>query len=412
VIDTGGAISRLGFTPTMNTGTVAEWREMANEAHRQAQAYENAAQEILTSTHTNRSAFGTSSERSSGFETGSGSSANTNIEKFDRVTGSSSQSLDERSSTSEGQRISKAHERAAMTSDQVAGGLNASLGNGGAGGRGRLGILLPNVGGSFSVNKSGSQNDALRYGTDETRSTDSSSSASSGVRDEHINGSGASTSDGTYSRSGVFSRAASTSSSSVSTEDALANARSYSEAARRMEELSESLSRDASFAESHGMQLSENMSQDLAQWYRHQQALHPNMDAPELWATNLTEQQRAVRASMIQQWSQEKRNALWEEIKGGLGDPTLVDVRRTDVASPSDVRSFYRPHGVDRIGARPGGNPGTAEKIIAEGQSRLSDDKAAAEAARTNRAGATVDLQSEVSRDQNRGFFTDPKLRR
>ncbi|WP_204316384.1 hypothetical protein, partial [Serratia marcescens] len=62
-----------------------------------------------------------------------------------------------------------------------------------------------------------------------------------------------------------------------------------------MDELSQSLARDASFAESHGMQLSENMSQDLAQWYRLQQALHPNLDAPELWATDLTPQKRAVR---------------------------------------------------------------------------------------------------------------------
>jgi len=40
VFDTSSAISRLGFTPTMTTGSVAEWREMASEAHRQAQAYE------------------------------------------------------------------------------------------------------------------------------------------------------------------------------------------------------------------------------------------------------------------------------------------------------------------------------------------------------------------------------------
>ncbi|WP_163364325.1 hypothetical protein, partial [Klebsiella aerogenes] len=51
VIDMSGAISRLGFTPTMNSGTVAEWREMSSAAHRQAQAWENAAQDILTSTH-------------------------------------------------------------------------------------------------------------------------------------------------------------------------------------------------------------------------------------------------------------------------------------------------------------------------------------------------------------------------
>ncbi|MGK2912556.1 MAG: conjugal transfer protein TraG N-terminal domain-containing protein [Sphingobium sp.] len=416
VFDTSGAISRLGFTPTMNSGTVAEWREMASDAHRQAQAFENAAQEILTSTHTNRSAFGTSTERSSGFESGAGSSANTNVEKFDRTTGSSSQGLEERSSTGQSQRISEGHDRQAGTTDQVAGSLGGALGGAGrgaTGGKGRLGSLLPNVSGTVSVNKTGTQTDNLRYGTDSSKSTDSSSSSSSGVRDEHSSGIGASTSDGTYERSGVFSRSSATSSSSQSTEDALARARSYTEAARKMEELSESLSRDASFAETHGMQLSENLSQDLAQWYRQQQLLHPNLDAPELWATNLTDQQRAVRSQMIQQWSQEKRDALWNEIQGSISEPNLVDVRRTDVGGPGDVRASYRPHGVDRLGSGSrGGDPNAAARIIDEGRARLSDDRAAAEAARSNRAGATVDLQSEVNRDQNRGFFTDPDLRK
>lgn len=416
VFDTSGAISRLGFTPTLNSGTVAEWREMASEAHRQAQAFENAAQEILTSTHTNRSAFGTSTERSSGFESGAGSSANTNVEKFDRSTGSSSQGMEERTSTGQSQRISEGHDRQAGTTDQVAGSLGGALGGAGrgaTGGKGRLGSLLPNVSGTVSVNKTGTQTDNLRYGTDSSKSTDSSSSSSSGVRDEHSSGTGASTSDGTYERSGVFSRSSATSSSSQSTEDALARARSYTEAARKMDELSESLSRDASFAETHGMQLSENLSQDLAQWYRQQQLLHPNLDAPELWATNLTDQQRAVRSQMIQQWSQEKRDALWNEIQGSISEPNLVDVRRTDVGGSGDVRASYRPHGVDRLGSgSPGGDPNAATRIIDEGRARLNDDRAAAEAARSNRAGATVDLQSEVNRDQNRGFFTDPNLRK
>lgn len=417
VFDTSGAISRLGFTPTMNSGTVAEWREMASEAHRQAQSFENAAQEILTSTHTNRSAFGTSAERSSGSETGAGRSANTNIEQFDRTTGSSSQGMEDRSSTGQSQRISQGHERLAGTSDQVSGSLSGSLGGGpgrsGGGGKGRGGGLLPNAGGSLGVTKTGQQTDNLRYGTDETRSNDSSSSSSSGIRDEHSSGSGASTSDGTYDRSGVFSRASSTSSSSQSTEDALARARSYTEAARKMEELSASLSRDASFAETHGMQLSENLSQDLAQWYRQQQLLHPNLDAPELWATNLTDQQRTVRSQMIQQWGQEKRDTLWSEIEGNLSEPNLVDVRRTSVSGPGDVRSSYRPHGVDRLGGGgPVGDPSAAARVIVEGRVKLGDDRASAEASRTNRAGATVDLQSEVARDQNRGFFTDPDLRK
>ena len=415
VIDMNGAISRLGFTPTMNSGTVAEWREMANEAHRQAMAYENAAQDILTSTHTNRSAFGTSSERSSGFESGTGRTSNTNVEQFDRTSGSSSQGLEERSSTGESQRISQGHERSAGTLDQVTGGLTGGIGGAGRQGGGKSGGrgLLPNVGGNIGVSKTGNQQDTLRYGTDETHSTDSSSSASSGVRDEHSSGSGASTSDGTYARSGTFSRGSSTVSSSQGTEDALARARSYSEAARRMEELSRSLSRDASFAESHGMQLSENMSQDLAQWYRQQQALHPNMDAPELWATNLTPQQRAVRGAMIEQWAQEKRDALWAEISGSLQDPALVDVDRIDIGNAATVRATYRPHGVDSVGQGGGaGNPGAAARIIAEGRAKLGDDRAAAQAARNNRGQANVDLQSEVSRDHDRGFFNDPDLRK
>lgn len=415
VFDTSGAISRLGFTPTMTTGSVAEWREMASEAHRQAQAYENAAQDILTSTHTNRSAFGTSSERSSGFESGSGRSANTNVEQFDRTTGSSSQGMEERSSTGQSQRISEGHERSAGTLDQVTGGLTGGIGGTGRQGGGKPGArgLLPSVGGSVGVNKTGQQADNLRYGTDETRSTDSSSSSSSGVRDEHSSGSGATTSDGTYVRSGTFSRGSSTVSSSQGTEDALSRARSYSEAARRMEELSQSLSRDASFAETHGMQLSENMSQDLAQWYRQQQALHPNMDAPELWATSLTPQQRAVREGMIQQWAQEKRDALWGEISGNMQEPALVDVNHIDVGSAADVRASYRPHGVDRVsGGSGGGDPGAAARIIAEGRATLDDNRAVAQAARNNRGQANVDLQSEVARDHDRGFFNDPDLRK
>src|SRR3546814_11493909 len=106
-------------------------------------------------------------------------------------------------------------------------------------------------------------------------------------------------SDGTYARSGVFARASTTDSSSTSTEDSLALAKSYSETARRLDELSQQLSRDASYAETHGMQLSENLSQDLAHWYRHPQVANPGLDAPERWAPVLTVQHRAERRETI-----------------------------------------------------------------------------------------------------------------
>ncbi|PZU05930.1 conjugal transfer protein TraG N-terminal domain-containing protein [Sphingomonas sp.] len=421
VFDTGGAISRLSFTPTATTGTVAEWRQMASEAHRQSQAYDNAAQEMLTWTKTDRSAYGTSSERSSGWDSSSGRAANTSIEQFDRTTGSSSQGLEDRSSTGQSLTVSNGHDRSAGTLNQVTGSLSAGVGGGGSssgsgsGGGGRSGIgkvlgRLPGVGGSVSAQ--GQQNDFLRHGTSDTRSSDSSSTASSGVRDEHANGTGATSSDGTYERSGVFSRASTSSSSSLTHEQALARARSYTETARKLEELSQQLSRDASYAETHGMQLSENMSQDLAQWYRAQQASNPGLDAPALWATDLSDHQRAVRQEMVTRWMREKQDSIREEIAGKLHEPDLVQVDRPGVDSAADVAGSYRPLGVSGIPSAPtGGNPRAAQAVIESGEARLNDDRTAAQATRASSVQGSLGVQQEVHRDHNRGFFDDPKLR-
>lgn len=420
VVDMNGAISRLDFQPQATSGTVAEWREMASAAHRQAQSYENAAQEILTATHSNRTAFGTATERASGWDAGSGRSASTSVEQFDRTTGSSSQGTEDRSSTGQSVRVSDGHERSAGTLDQVSGRVDVALGGGGSG-RGSdgarpglgLGRLVPNIGAGLGVSKAGQQADNLRRSTDDTKSSDSSSAISSSVRNEHSNGAGATSSEGAYDRSGVFSRATVSASSSQSTDDSLALAKSYSEAARKMEELSQSLSRDASFAETHGMQLSRNMSQDLAQWYREQQAMHPNMDSPELWATDLTEHQAAVREDMVQRWAQEKRDDLWNEIGGNIAEPDLVEIRRPETSDAADVRAAYRPHAVGGISTgQGGGDPGTAARIIDAGRAALNDDQAAAQANRAARVQSSVDVQSEVAADHNKGFFNDPELRK
>src|SRR3546814_18234154 len=68
VYDTSAAISRLGFTPTMTTGSVAEWREMTSEAHPQAQSYENTAKATLTETHATRRALRTHPEHTRGWD--------------------------------------------------------------------------------------------------------------------------------------------------------------------------------------------------------------------------------------------------------------------------------------------------------------------------------------------------------
>jgi conjugal transfer mating pair stabilization protein TraG len=160
------------------------------------------------------------------------------------------------------------------------------------------------------------------------------------------------------------------------------------------------------------MQLSENMSQDLAQWYRAQQASNPGLDAPELWATDLSDHQRAVRQEMVTRWMREKQDDIREEIAGKLQEPDLVQVNRLGVDSAADVVGSYRPHGVSDIPSGPtGGDPRAAQAVIEEGAARLNEDRTAAQNARANNVQGSVEVQLEVNRDHNRGFFTDPKLR-
>ncbi|MFW2853847.1 conjugal transfer protein TraG N-terminal domain-containing protein [Sphingomonas sp. TX0543] len=417
VFDMSQAMSRLDVSPNLNTSFFNETREQASEAHRQAVGVENLANEIRTATHTNRSAYGTSTERASGWDSGSGSQANTSIERFDRRTGTTSEGLEERSTIAQNERASRSHGQQAETSDVVSGTISAGIGGGRGGGQvgqggGQRGGRIASPGAGLMVSKSGTQNDQMRYETNDTRSSDSGNTSSSGFRDDHANGTGASVSDGTYSRGGSFSRASRMSSSSMSTEDALALADSYSESARKLEELSQQLSREASYAETHGMQMSQNLSQELANWYRAQQAANPGLNAPELWATDLTPQQRQVREGMIARWMQDRHAAIRGEIQSLLHAPDLVDVHAPTIGSAADVERRYHPHGLSRLPAGPGGgDPGAAGRIISAGKAETDDARAAAQSMRGQRVQGNVDLQGEVNQGLDHDFFRDPKLR-
>lgn len=160
------------------------------------------------------------------------------------------------------------------------------------------------------------------------------------------------------------------------------------------------------------MQLSENLSQDLAQWYRKQQVDNPGLDAPELWATDLSGQQRAVRNEMIGRWMSESQQAIRAEIAESLHTPDMVDVHRPEIDGADDVRAAYRPHSAAGLPASPGGPAASsAAIIIEEGRSELEGRKAAAQVMRGQYVEGASDLSQEIGQDHNRGFFKDPKLR-
>src|SRR3546814_1949196 len=97
---------------------------------------------------------------------------------------------------------------------------------------------------------------------------------------------------------------------------------------------------------------------------------------------------------------------------GQLHAPELVDVHRPSVDSAADVRAAYRPQGVGGLPAGPGsGQPSGAADIIEAGKAELEGTRTAAQTMRGQRVQGAADVQGEVSRGRDHGFFHDPKLR-
>ncbi|CCW16916.1 IncF plasmid conjugative transfer protein TraG [Sphingobium indicum BiD32] len=412
VIDTTGAISRLAFTPTMSTNSVAEMREVASEARRQAESYRNTASTLLTATDRDASVHTRSSETTSGVESASGSQSATSVDRFDRRTANTSEGIEQSNTDSDRFSVANNRGRQAIVQQSVEGQAGAGLGGRGRAGGGSGGPFSGSLGASTSAR--GTQQSDLSHSTNRNISSEDRSAASSSFRDDHASGSSASESAGTYERSGSFSRSSITDSSARISEESLALAQSYQRSAEKLDEIAQSLSRDASYAESHGLNLSENLSQDLAQWYRAEQARNPAINVPDLWATDLSAHDRATRSAMIERWMDDRLETIREEIRSEIQEPSLVSVQRPDVASESDVRGHYTPSGGGRrpSGPRGGNDPGAAAAIIDQGRKEIDEGRAAAQTGRAvNRQGGSR-ARSEVSDSQNVGFFNDPDLRK
>src|SRR3546814_14860267 len=91
----------LGFTATMTSGSVAEQREASGLTDRLSKAVENSASQTLTANHTNRSTFGTSTERSAGWDSGSGWETRSGTDQFDKTSTTSSEGNKESPATSQ-----------------------------------------------------------------------------------------------------------------------------------------------------------------------------------------------------------------------------------------------------------------------------------------------------------------------
>ncbi len=161
------------------------------------------------------------------------------------------------------------------------------------------------------------------------------------------------------------------------------------------------------------MQLSENLSQELAQWYTREAGQNRGLNAPGLYETALSDQQRRTRDAMVSTFLAQRRQEIYQEVEPRLRAPDLVDVTPPPIATEADVAGKYHPHGVETLpSAPPAPSGGAATTQISEGKRTLADEQGAQGVMRAGHVIAGADVQSEVSTDLNRNFFVDPKLRK
>ncbi|MDR6789227.1 conjugal transfer mating pair stabilization protein TraG [Sphingomonas sp. BE138] len=435
VTDTTGAMSRLSVTPTLSTGYVSEMRQAASMLEREAQSEEAAAARILSTTHTDRSARGTSTDVTKATENGAGIQTNIGNDRFVRTSGSTFDTLENRGAINNSSRVTNTNGRGAEVIDSVSGGLSVALGGGGPARPGRpnpadavgpngpqqlpekpslgqkLAGALPQIKGSKTW--TGQQTDSLRQNQDQTRSVEDGSSIGDGTRNEQAYGENLNQSTGNYTRSGTSVRAATSQTSSVSTEDARSLAYSHELRARQLHEKAQQLSNDASYAETHGMQMSENMSQELAQWYAKEQAEKPALNAPGLHETAVSDQQRVTRDQMVSRFLEQKRQDIYNGVAPRLHEPDLVDVPKVPVSTAADVEARYHPTGLRAVPTVGGSGDGSA--TVAQIDAQTAAIKADQDAKKVIRAGAVEAgsaVRGEVDEAMRKGFFTDPELRK
>lgn len=224
--------------------------------------------------------------------------------------------------------------------------VGAGAGSGKGGGGGLLGAAAKALG--VSASATGSYSDSYLR-SDTTNMSDSSNtnrensvSVNDGISRDHATGASISTNDGTYNQSGSSSRSSQSEARTRAIEESLSKIQSYNEQARHYRELSQSLEKHASYAESSGFNLSTDLRQDLARWYDRENAASPGGNMlPGLWETNLDGTRENARNLAIGKWAEQRSSVIERDIQSALENPALADMKLPGVASESSVSARY-----------------------------------------------------------------------
>lgn len=291
VVDTSGAISQLPFKATMTSGYAADLRNQGQWYLNEADRIENGASTTWSSS---RGRFGSTVETTSEVagrrqESGQRTSDTNNLTGSVSVEGATGHAT--RKTSSNDLILREGNSRSSGTFEQSATGVTANASAtaslGVAGGRG----ASTNIGGQAALfarreaggdSRSNHERSATNQATNGSSNTDETSNRTT------VSGSSSETrADGTFDQSSQYSDRSRSSTSNSGSDWRTSEAGERREAAARYREIGNRMLTEASFAQSHGFQISDDLSNLIQDRYEALRQDHPEWHLPDLSDPNL-----------------------------------------------------------------------------------------------------------------------------
>lgn len=329
VMNASGGMDVLPFKPTFTRGYTSDLRAQGQQYLNEADRIENGTS---TSWVSSRGRFGSdthadSTAAGSRWERGSRGDSTRTTGGSVSVQGVSSQGeqtstrdgiqLREGNATSEGARNSRDFQYGLR--GEITGGANAGVGGGddlpGASIRGSIGAF-------GSGTKTATDYAGREHSRSATNVTDHDTTKTDGTSGSVTVGgmSGTSTSSGTFHSNSDYGDDSRTNTRTTGSDWRVSEADERRQAAAEYREIGNRMLREASYAESHGFQVSQDMSNLLSDRYDALRREHPEMMLPELSDPNLTMQEMQRRGAGIDYVMQDLLSDLKQRRIAELGD--------------------------------------------------------------------------------------------
>ncbi|MEP9404499.1 conjugal transfer protein TraG N-terminal domain-containing protein [Sphingomonas sp. VNH70] len=354
VIDANPATAKLPFTVTRSSGEIAAASQNATEAARIAKSNTHGSSEDVSFTLGTGTSITSALANAHGFDSRSNVTSGSDVQTYgtvDRTAGTGlSTTRDASDRLTNGTRANQQFDLNRSIAGE--GSLKWSMGGGSGGGSsggGLLSKLMPQVGVGLTAGARGSWTDGFgkTQGHDLATGLVNSEDVRSGIN----LGSGTryNTNNGTSLSSGQFASSVLTNTTSNTTSQNLDRNWRVSSARQELQEISDGLNREISYSQSNGMQMSENLSTKLQEWYMSERARNPGMGMPELHDQYTSPEQDMARNAVIERFMSQRNEAVRgriAELEQVIETNGLADVQPRGVASRESVIARYHGGGV------------------------------------------------------------------